>query len=379
MYFLKTFLLFLFFSILAYADGKFYTLSMCLTKDHDGASYFLNRYLDEPEADIFIVKLEDGRYLTTYGSFNSREMAAEFMAKLPENLKQHKPFVKEFDYNLAHAKDTQKYIFHKENFNYSISVCSSKEYKNAIGCVKEYIPNQSSEVYIIKDDDGLYKTLYGAFETYKEAEKFMAGLSEITKSQGPFIKQLPYSLKDRRYYSQRILQRESNQKKAIDAEQFVKFDKIIISVDSKTHKMSLQGILDGKAVELKEYKVSTAKKDMPKPLGDGGITSISLHPHWYPTQDTIQHFKKTKNITLPTVVPYGHPLNYMGEAKINLTHEVDGKNIFRIHGTVNESTIGRNESGGCIRMKNAEVLELATMLQKYSDKKSIKNIRVILN
>ncbi len=381
MYFLKLFFIYLFFTPLVFADAKFYTLSMCLTKDKDGASFFLNRYLDEPEADIFIVKLEDGRYLTTYGSFGSRESAEEFMAKLPERLKQHKPFIREFDYSLASSNDKniQKYIFQKESFNYSISVCSSKEYKNAIGCVKEYIPNQKSEVYIIKDDDGLYKTLYGAFKTQKEANEFMNGLHQTTKSQGPFVKKLSYSLKDTKNYSKRILERESNRKKLIDVDQFLKFDKILLSVDSKTHKMSLQGILEGKMVKLKEYKVSTAKKNAPKPLGEGGVTSISLHPHWYPTQDTIQHFKKSKNINRPPVVPYGHPYNYMGEAKINLTHEVEGKNVYRIHGTVNESTIGRDESGGCIRMKNSEVLELATMLQKYSDKKNIKNIRVILN
>jgi lipoprotein-anchoring transpeptidase ErfK/SrfK len=352
---------------------------MCLTKDHDGASYFLNRYLDEPQADIFIVKLEDGRYLTTYGSFHSREKALEFMTKLPQRLKQHKPFVKEFDYNLADDKNTQKYIFHKESLNYSISVCSSKEYKNALGCVKEYIPNQTSDAYIVKDDDGLYKTLYGAFETHEQAQRFINTLADVTKSQEPFIKKLPYSLKDKHSYLERISKSQPTQTKALDVEQFITFDKIVINVDSKTHKMSLQGILDGKTVELKKYKVSTAKKDMPKPLGEGGITSISLHPHWYPTQETIKNFKKAKNITLPAVVPYGNPYNYMGEAKINLTHEVNGKNVFRIHGTLNESSIGKSESGGCIRMKNSEVLELATMLQKYSEKKSIKNIRVILN
>lgn len=381
MYYLKIFFAFIFLGILSYADEKFYTLSVCLTKDHDGAAHFLNKYLDEPEADIFIVKLEDGRYLTTYGSFSSRDKAREFMAKLPERLRQHKPFIKEFEYNLSHSdsKNIEKYIFHQENFNYSISVCSSKEYKNALGCVKEYIPNQNSDVYIIKDDDGLYKTLYGAFRTQKEADEFMAQLSKTTKSQGPFVKKLSYNLKDAKNYLEKIAQIESKQKKGIDVDEFIKFDKIIVSVNSKTHKMALKGVLEGREVELKEYKVSTAKKDMPKPLGEGGVTSISLHPHWYPTQDTIKHFKESKNINLPSVVPYGHPYNYMGEAKINLTHEVDGKNVFRIHGTVDESTIGRSESGGCIRMKNSEVLELATMLQKYSDKKSIKNIKVILN
>lgn len=49
----------------------------------------------------------------------------------------------------------------------------------------------------------------------------------------------------------------------------------------------------------------------------------------------------------------------MGAAKINLSHRVDGQEVYRIHGTLNENTIGTNESAGCIRMKNKEVVELA--------------------
>ena len=49
----------------------------------------------------------------------------------------------------------------------------------------------------------------------------------------------------------------------------------------------------------------------------------------------------------------------MGAAKINLTHRINGKEVYRIHGTLDESTIGTNESSGCIRMKNNEVIELA--------------------
>ena len=74
-----------------------------------------------------------------------------------------------------------------------------------------------------------------------------------------------------------------------------------------------------------------------------------------------RRYKKTfrkKVIELPSVVPPGHKYNFMG-VKINLTHKVDGKIHFRIHGTLNEKTIGTNESAGCIRMKNSDVLELS--------------------
>ena len=68
----------------------------------------------------------------------------------------------------------------------------------------------------------------------------------------------------------------------------------------------------------------------------------------------------------------------MGAAKITLTHIVDGKNTFRIHGTIDETTIGRNESSGCIRMKNSEVTQLAMLLNKFSNEKKLENIKVFL-
>ena len=68
----------------------------------------------------------------------------------------------------------------------------------------------------------------------------------------------------------------------------------------------------------------------------------------------------------------------MGAAKINLSHKVDGQEVYRIHGTLSENTIGTNESSGCIRMKNKEIVELATLLEKFSKTKSFNNISVIL-
>jgi lipoprotein-anchoring transpeptidase ErfK/SrfK len=158
---------------------------------------------------------------------------------------------------------------------------------------------------------------------------------------------------------------------------FSYFDNLLIVVNSKNNTMTVSGRGKKLVKVLKTYKVSTAKKDIKKPLGEGNVTSITLNPIWYPTQDTIESFKK-RGIELPAIVPGGDKLNYMGSAKINLTHRVDGKDTFRIHGTLSEKTIGSYESAGCIRMKNEEVVQLVEILNEFIDYKSMDAIKVIL-
>ncbi len=155
------------------------------------------------------------------------------------------------------------------------------------------------------------------------------------------------------------------------------YEKIVIEIDSITNTMRVKAKVDTNFEEIKKYRVSTAKKDIEKPFGDGKITQITLNPTWYPTTDTINSFKK-RGISLPSVVPPGSKFNYMGAAKINLTHEVNGKTTFRIHGTLDERTIGTNESAGCIRMKNAQVVELATLLNEFSHNRSLNDVTVVL-
>ena len=155
------------------------------------------------------------------------------------------------------------------------------------------------------------------------------------------------------------------------------YEQLLIEVDSVTNKMSLKAKINDEIKEIKAFRVSTGKDNIEKPFGVGKVSKISLNPIWYPTADTIKSFRK-KGINLPPVVLPGDKYNYMGAAKINLTHEVDGKSTFRIHGTLNEKTIGTNESAGCIRMKNSEVVQLATLLNKFSDLKSLDDVKVIL-
>jgi lipoprotein-anchoring transpeptidase ErfK/SrfK len=155
------------------------------------------------------------------------------------------------------------------------------------------------------------------------------------------------------------------------------YDELIIEVDANTNIMRIDAKINNKLKEIKKYRVSTAKKDVKRPFGEGKISKISLNPIWYPTQDTLKSFRN-RGIDLPSVVPPGHRYNYMGAAKINLTHIVDGKSTFRIHGTLSEKTIGSNESAGCIRMKNSDVLQLATLINDFSQIKSLDKVKVIL-
>ncbi len=155
------------------------------------------------------------------------------------------------------------------------------------------------------------------------------------------------------------------------------YEELIIEVDSNKNIMKLKSKLGKSIKEIKTYVVSTAKNGVKKPLGEGKISSISLNPVWYPTLDTRKNFEK-KGVILPTVVPPNHKYNYMGAAKLNLTHIVDGNQTYRIHGTLNEKSIGSKESAGCIRMKNADVLELAKIVQDFFDTKGASKVKVIL-
>lgn len=168
--------------------------------------------------------------------------------------------------------------------------------------------------------------------------------------------------------------KEPNNPKNLD---LLNYDEISVEVSSKANIMKVYAKSKSGNKLLKTFVVSTGKENIKKPFGVGKISAISLKPTWYPTQSTKASFAK-KGINLPNVVPYGNKYNYMGAAKINLTHVVDGNSTYRIHGTLNEKTIGTNESAGCIRMRNSEVLELADLLQDFANIKGMNKISVDL-
>ena len=322
-----------------------------------------------------------------------------------------------------------------QNKKYSISVCTTSTLEYATTC-KKRIENSSIDnvVFIVKERNNRFQTYLGLFDSTKEANQAIKNSSSYVKQQGPFSKEikdniinqansnLPYidinqnvvleekivekiiECKDNSLEEKIVIKNDEAITKVDEIKEKIvkenipnetnelmntninssnkddlsKFEEIIIEVSSKTNMMIVKAKENNELTTLKTYNVSTGKNNIKKPKGLGKISEITLNPTWYPTQDTLKSFRK-RGIYLPSVVPGGHKLNYMGAAKLNLTHIVNGVQTFRIHGTLSEHTIGTNESAGCIRMKNEEVVQLANLLKDFSKYKSMDNITVVLD
>jgi lipoprotein-anchoring transpeptidase ErfK/SrfK len=83
--------------------------------------------------------------------------------------------------------------------------------------------------------------------------------------------------------------------------------------------------------------------------GTAYIDGKYIKPAWSPPDSIRSDYRR-----LPPVVPGGSPANPMGVAAMTLS----GGGQYAIHGTNNEGSIGGFVSHGCIRMHNADVMEL---------------------
>src|SRR5215471_18601296 len=83
--------------------------------------------------------------------------------------------------------------------------------------------------------------------------------------------------------------------------------------------------------------------------GTAFISGKQLRPAWSPPAEV-----KRDEPSLPNVIPGGSPGNPMGAAAMTLS----GGGEYAIHGTNNPGSIGGFVSYGCIRMYNADVLDL---------------------
>jgi lipoprotein-anchoring transpeptidase ErfK/SrfK len=101
---------------------------------------------------------------------------------------------------------------------------------------------------------------------------------------------------------------------------------------------------DSKAVS---YPVGVGRPDK-QWSGHSAISGKYLKPAWSPPEEL-----KRDNPNLPHVIPSGAPNNPMGVAAMTLA---GGE--YAIHGTNRPNSIGGFVSYGCIRMHNADILDL---------------------
>ncbi|MBU0924296.1 L,D-transpeptidase [bacterium] len=415
-------------SSVVYAWADKYTISVCMTLSLENALICKKSIFDNMDGKVFIVKDKDGRYYTYLNVYENKNEAKLTINKASTYVKKQKPYVKAIDENiisLYSKKETfidltavpkenrvQKvYIVKNEIKDNQEKIDNKVEEKKEekLEEVKETKKNDKKEEYKlvslspkIEDlklvssypfyegqklgDDDSYQNINNTKEEElkKIDDLIQVSMEEFDKADDKKQEEIKVEnkivqIEDKKQEEPKIQNKivEVVINKSEEEANILNYEELIIQVDANTNLMTVNAKINNELKEIKQYVVSTAKKDVKRPFGEGKISKISLNPIWYPTQDTLKTFRK-RGINLPSVVPPGHKYNYMGAAKINLTHIVDGKNTFRIHGTLSEKTIGTNESAGCIRMRNSDVLQLASLLNDFSQLKSLNEVKVIL-
>ena len=394
-----------------FANEKKYTVSVCTTSNLENALVCKKRIYDNTIGEVFIVK-QNQKYYTYLNTYDDKEIAKVTIQNASKYVKDQKPYIKEIDIKIVNQIDKRKLFIDMDN---PISLNSTKD--NSLNKNKENREQEEKEFERVKPEAVNIPIVSMLPENIEILGLLPYDNQNIEKNEKNPETKIEYELKSEIDFGnqssndilsqedeEELLQTSLNEfdeqikKVSKNSQTFTKsyekkvsksnlpkeqrrnlnnYDELIIKVDSKTNIMELFAKNGENEEKIKSYIVSTGKDSIKKPLGVGRISQISLNPVWYPTADTKKSFAK-KGIILPNVVPPNHKYNYMGMAKLNLTHSVDGNTTYRIHGTLNEKTLGSNESAGCIRMRNNDVVELAILLEEFANIKTLNKIKVVL-
>ena len=99
--------------------------------------------------------------------------------------------------------------------------------------------------------------------------------------------------------------------------------------------------------KIRSYRVTIGMPDHPTPTGGFAVTRIEWNPWWTPPGSK---WAEGKTKTAPG------SSNPMGRAKLQFDE------LLYVHGTSNVKQIGGPHSHGCVRLANADVLDLARVI-----------------
>ena len=121
------------------------------------------------------------------------------------------------------------------------------------------------------------------------------------------------------------------------------------SIIVRTPERALYLVLpEGKAMR---YRVGVGREGF-QWSGNSRIVNKAEWPGWTPPAEMIKRELEQNHRVIPTFMP-GGPNNPLGARALYI-----GGTIYRIHGTNQAATIGGAVSSGCIRMMNADVIDL---------------------
>ena len=390
-----------------FANEKKYTVSVCTTSNLENALVCKKRIYDNTIGEVFIVK-QNQKYYTYLNTYDDKEIAKVTIQNASKYVKDQKPYIKEIDIKIVNQIDKRKLFIDMDN-PISLNTTKDNSLKNRQKEEKEFerVKPEAVNIPIVSmlpenieilgllpyDNQDIEKNEKNPetkieYELKSEIDFGNQSSNDILSQEdeeellqtslNEFDEQIKKGSKNSQTFTKSYEKKVS--KSNLPKEQtrnLNNYDELIIRVDSKTNIMELFAKNGENEEKIKSYIVSTGKDSIKKPLGVGRISQISLNPVWYPTADTKKSFAK-KGIVLPNIVPPNHKYNYMGMAKLNLTHSVDGNTTYRIHGTLNEKTLGSNESAGCIRMRNNDVVELAILVEEFAKIKNLNKVKVVL-
>jgi len=108
--------------------------------------------------------------------------------------------------------------------------------------------------------------------------------------------------------------------------------------------------------EARRYGVGVGREGMSW-RGTEIVSNKRQWPDWYPPKEMRERELREKGRVLPVMMK-GGPENPLGARALYL-----GDTLYRVHGTNAPWTIGTNNSSGCIRMRNEDVVELYEMVK----------------
>jgi lipoprotein-anchoring transpeptidase ErfK/SrfK len=134
---------------------------------------------------------------------------------------------------------------------------------------------------------------------------------------------------------------------ALEAREIVVFDAAVEpgTVIVRTNERRLYYVQgDGTAIR---YRVAVGRPGK-QWFGRAAVEGKHVRPAWSPPEEV-----RRDKPSLPDVIPSGAPNNPMGARALTLN-----RGEYAIHGTNNPKSIGTFASYGCIRMLNADIIDL---------------------